>query len=71
MRDRQELQVQWDDNGRAYYYANVPPNVWKNFRRSASPGKFVNRVLNNYSYGPLVNPDELVGGALIEEDEYT
>lgn len=38
-----------DDTPWAYY--NVEPNVWRNFRRSASPGKFINRTLNNYSYG--------------------
>lgn len=33
-------------------YHSVPPNVWKNLQRSASPGKFVNRVLNKYRYNP-------------------
>ena len=38
-------------DGTPWAYYNVEPNVWRNFRRSASPGKFINRTLNNYSYG--------------------
>jgi hypothetical protein len=33
-----------------YVYEGVPANVWRNFRRSQSPGKFINRVLNDYDY---------------------
>jgi len=33
-----------------YVYDQVPPNVWRNLRRSQSPGRFVNRVLNSYPY---------------------
>lgn len=36
--------------GTPWVYEGVPENVWRNFRRSASPGRFVNRVLNNYDY---------------------
>jgi hypothetical protein len=35
--------------GTPWTYENVPANVWRNLRRSQSPGRFVNRVLNNYS----------------------
>ena len=28
----------------------MPRNIWKNFRRSASPGRYINRVLNGYPY---------------------
>jgi len=36
--------------GTPWTYEGVPPNVWRNFKRSQSPGKFVNRVLNDYNY---------------------
>lgn len=44
------LYVRFQD-GTPWQYNNVEPNVWRNFRRSQSQGKFINRVLNNYSYG--------------------
>ena len=37
-------------DGTPWTYNGVPRNVWKNFRRSASPGKYINRVLNGYPY---------------------
>lgn len=37
-------------DGTPWVYDGVPRNVWNNFRRSSSPGKFINRVLNNYPY---------------------
>ena len=36
--------------GAMYGYYGVPPRVWQNFKRSKSPGRFINRVLNNYPY---------------------
>lgn len=45
------LRVEWGDGGPAYNYYNVPPRVWKDFQRAPSPGKYINRVLNNYEYG--------------------
>lgn len=33
-----------------YVYEGVPSNVWRNFKRSASPGRYVNRILNQYDY---------------------
>ena len=36
--------------GTPWVYNGVPPNVWRNFQRSASPGRYVNRVLNGYDY---------------------
>lgn len=36
--------------GTPWIYENVPPNVWRNFRRSESPGRYINRVLNNFNY---------------------
>ena len=37
-------------DGTPWEYENVPNNVWRNFRRVKSPGRFINRVLNNYDY---------------------
>lgn len=48
--DSHTLYVRFVD-GTPWAYYNVEPNVWRNFRRSASAGRFINRVLNNYSYG--------------------
>jgi hypothetical protein len=39
-------------DGTPWAYYNVEPNIWRNFRRSASPGRYINRVLNSYAYGP-------------------
>jgi hypothetical protein len=36
--------------GTPWTYEGVPANVWRNLKRSQSPGKFVNRVLNQYDY---------------------
>lgn len=53
-KDRDEttgiLRVRFRD-GTPWEYYDIPPNVWRNFRRVKSPGRFVNRVLNNYPYG--------------------
>lgn len=38
------------DDGTPWVYDGVPKNVWKNFRRSASPGRYINRVLNGFPY---------------------
>lgn len=48
-RETQTLRVKFRD-GAVYEYYDVPPNVWRNFQRVKSPGRHVNRVLNNYSY---------------------
>lgn len=54
-------------DGTPWVYDGVDRNVWRNFRRSASPGRFINRVLNGYphwrggfDYGgsPLIEPDD-------------
>jgi hypothetical protein len=54
----QVLTIRWRDDlpegGPSYYaYYDVPRNIWNNFRRSVSPGRFVNRVLNRYRYSPV------------------
>lgn len=38
-------------DGTPWEYYDVPPRVWRNFRRVKSPGRFINRTLNNYPYG--------------------
>lgn len=48
-RETQTLRVKFRD-GAVYEYYDVPPNVWRNFTRVKSPGRAVNRVLNNYPY---------------------
>jgi hypothetical protein len=37
-------------DGTPWVYDGVPRNVWRNFRRSESPGRYINRVLNGYAY---------------------
>ncbi len=37
-------------DGTPWRYYDVNPNEWRNFRRSASPGRFINRVLNSHNY---------------------
>lgn len=44
-----QIQVIFRD-GTPWTYDGVPRNVWNNFRRSGSKGKYINRVLNDYSY---------------------
>lgn len=43
------LRIKFRD-GAVYEYYDVPPSVWRNFRRVKSPGKHINRVLNGYTY---------------------
>jgi len=45
----EQIQVIFAD-GTPWTYDSVPRNVWNNFRRSSSPGKFINRTLNSYPY---------------------
>ena len=37
-------------DGTPYEYYGVEPVVWQRFKRSASPGRFINRILNQYPY---------------------
>ena len=39
--------------GATYHYYDVPPNVWRDFKKSASPGKFMNRRMTQYPYGRI------------------
>jgi hypothetical protein len=61
-RDSQTLRIRFR-NGQVYGYYNVPPNVWRNFKRWHSPGRGVNRVLNNYPYAPEHDLDEPTGAS--------
>lgn len=47
--DTQTLRVRFRD-GAGYEYYNVPPRVWRNFKRVKSPGRAINRTLNQYPY---------------------
>lgn len=47
--DTQTLRVKFR-SGAVYEYYDVPNNVWRNFQRVKSPGRLINRTLNNYSY---------------------
>jgi hypothetical protein len=52
-REHQRLYVRFvkpEPVGTPWTYEGVPENVWRNFKASKSQGKFVNRVLNQYSY---------------------
>jgi hypothetical protein len=55
-RRRRELRVKFRDGSR-YVYKNVPPNIWANFKRVKSPGRFINRVLNAYPYERETGPE--------------
>lgn len=48
----QTLRIRFRE-GQGYEYYNVPPQVWRNFKRVKSPGRFVNRTLNHYDYKPV------------------
>jgi hypothetical protein len=43
------LRVRFRD-GTPWEYHNVPADVWQRFKRVQSPGRFINRVLNQYPY---------------------
>lgn len=48
-REQQIVRVKFRD-GALYEYYDVPPNVWRNFKRVKSPGRLINRTLNGYRY---------------------
>lgn len=45
----QALRIKFRE-GEYYTYYNVPPSVWWKFQRAASPGRYINAVLNSYPY---------------------
>jgi len=48
----QTLRVRFRD-GAIYEYHEVPPRVWRNFKRVKSPGRAINRTLNHYPYNRM------------------
>ena len=42
-------------NGSIYEYIGPEPRHWSAFQRDPSPGQYINRVLNQYPYRPLVD----------------
>lgn len=48
-KDSRTLRVRFRD-GTPWEYYDVPPDVWRRFQRVKSPGRFINRVLNDYEY---------------------
>lgn len=52
-RRRGRLRIKFHTDGAEYDYGTykqVPPSVARAFRRAASPGQFINRVLESYGY---------------------
>ena len=47
--DTQTLRIKFR-SGAVYEYYDVEPREWRNFRRVKSPGRFINRTLNNHPY---------------------
>lgn len=41
-------------NGVTYEYLGVSPRIWSNFQRVPSPGQYINQVLNQYPYRPML-----------------
>jgi hypothetical protein len=42
----QVVTVYWGDGGAPYNYYNITPALWSRWKKSASPGRFINRVLS-------------------------
>lgn len=49
-RDRQILEVEFYTNGAIYRYYNVTQNEAQAFRRTRSPGQYIDAVLNSHPY---------------------
>lgn len=45
--------------GSVYRYDDVPPDTWNRLKRAPSTGKFINKTLNAFPYGPLESTDEV------------
>lgn len=41
-------------NGVTYEYLGVSPRIWSTFQRAPSPGQYINQVLNQYPYRPML-----------------
>ncbi len=55
-----DLQVSWINNKHHFVttYYGVGSDVYRRLCQSASPGRFVNRVLNGYGYAPSVSSEK-------------
>jgi len=40
--------------GATYEYLGVPPRVWSTFQKVASPGRYIDDVLDQYPYRPAI-----------------
>lgn len=47
---RREVHVEFSNNGAPYVYEEVPPNIWRGFRRSQSPGRYIRNQLDQFPY---------------------
>jgi hypothetical protein len=47
---RRRLEVVFRD-GTTWHYSGVPAGIWTRFKRTESPGRYINNVLNGYDYG--------------------
>lgn len=55
-KSKREVQIVFRD-GALYHYDQVPPDVWNRLKRAPSTGKFINKMLNSFPYGPLEQSD--------------
>lgn len=49
-RNLNRLEVIFRD-GTPWHYDDVTPGIWQRFKRTESPGRYINDVLNGYDYG--------------------
>lgn len=51
-RNARMVKVYWGDGKRPYVYFEIDPPTWTRWRLSASPGRFINRILVGKPYMP-------------------
>lgn len=55
---QRQVQVQWRNNKNdGYVYEDVPYESFRSFARAVSKGKQINRSLNSFAYGVMVNAE--------------
>jgi len=64
---RREIHVVFRDDTPWIYY-DIPQNIWDNMRRSASPGKYINRVLNAFPYSQAPTDFESMDAAAMNDE---
>lgn len=52
----QLLEVRFRE-GAIYQYWDVHPNTWRGFKNTDSPGRYINRILNDHPYNPGASGD--------------